>query len=436
MRVTSEQVHASWSQLVVLIALSLLMQFAWEVSRVGLAGQFMLSGLPGALFYVPVLLFAAWALSSLASQPQQTLFLAITFNAILFVIDASYSVVYFVADKAAFSALGHYWRYYSFFIAVAWFAFVAGLAAIRLLPITQSRRLAALLLAAALLWIPLSRVPLNQTVWAKPYDEQAAAEKRRRLEALGGEDVFYLQPKLLERELASLKPGRKGKVELYFVGVAGDAEQDVFMKEVQYVDRLFKKRFNTEGRSVMLINNPQTATESPIASGTSLQLVLNHIGKTMNADEDILFLFLTSHGSQDHKFALEFWPINFRNIDPGRLRVMLDQSGIKRRVIVVSSCYSGAYVDALKNEDTLVITASAPDKTSFGCSNEAEFTYFGKAYFDEALNKTDSFINAFELAKPVIAAREKKEDFTASDPRIFIGEKIRGPLEALAQSIR
>ena len=64
---------------------------------------------------------------------------------------------------------------------------------------------------------------------------------------------------------------------------------------------------------------------------------------------------------------------------------MLDDAGIRNRVIVVSSCYSGTFVDALRDDDTLVMTASAKDRNSFGCSNEADFTYFGKAYFDEAL---------------------------------------------------
>ena len=36
---------------------------------------------------------------------------------------------------------------------------------------------------------------------------------------------------------------------------------------------------------------------------------------------------------------------------------------------------------------------------SFGCGNDADFTYFGKACFDEALRRTDSFSDAFEMAR-------------------------------------
>jgi len=156
----------------------------------------------------------------------------------------------------------------------------------------------------------------------------------------------------------------------------------------------------------------------------------------MDRDEDVLFLFLTSHGSQEHRFSLEFWPVSFNAFDPKTLRQLLDDSGIKRRVIVVSSCYSGGFIDPLKDENSLVITASAANRNSFGCSNEADFTYFGKAYFDQALRETYSFIEAFEKAKPLIAEREKKENYDGSEPQIFIGENIGRPLAELEKRLK
>jgi hypothetical protein len=82
-----------------------------------------------------------------------------------------------------------------------------------------------------------------------------------------------------------------------------------------------------------------------------------------------------------------------------------------------------------------VISASAVDKNSFGCSNEADWTYFGKAYFDEALRKTHSFVDAFEAAKPVIAEREKTEGYVASEPQIALGESIKPKLLKLTQQL-
>ena len=67
-----------------------------------------------------------------------------------------------------------------------------------------------------------------------------------------------------------------------------------------------------------MINNPRTTLQSPIASVTSLQRTLIRVGRLMNRDEDILFLYLTSHGSDDHRFALEFWPLRLRDLEPAR----------------------------------------------------------------------------------------------------------------------
>jgi hypothetical protein len=118
---------------------------------------------------------------------------------------------------------------------------------------------------------------------------------------------------------------------------------------------------------------------------------------------------------------MQFYPLQLADLAPIDVRRMLDDAGIRYRVVVVSACYSGGFVESLKDDDTLVVTASAPDRNSFGCSNEADFTYVGKAYFDEALRSTDSFIEAFDLAVPRIAAREQQR-LRPSNPQIFVGE--------------
>src|SRR5439155_23169578 len=222
-----------------------------------------------------------------------------------------------------------------------WLVLAASVTAARMFTLTVARRCIAALIVAAVLGLPLSAIPLDGTLWAPPDDEDEVSGDRGQA-ALAAEDAFYVQPKLLERELAALRRGRKGVIDLYFVGVAGDANQDVFMKEVNAVSQLFRERFDTAGRSVRLINNPSAVSEAPIASGTSLGMALKRIAEVMDPD-DIVFLFLTSHGSREHRFSLAFWPMAFDVLDPPRLRRLLDESGIKRRVVVVSACYAGGF---------------------------------------------------------------------------------------------
>jgi hypothetical protein len=291
------------------------------------------------------------------------------------------------------------------------------------------RRLGVVASALVLLALPLGGLYRDRTLWHPPYDEEAQARGSRA--GVADEEAFYEQPRVLERELNAVQPGRKGVIDVFFVGVAGYGSQDVFMREVDSVARLFRERFGAEGRTIRLVNNPKTALDTPIASITSLRESLRRVAAVMDPDEDVLVLFLTSHGSEDQRFSLELWPLRLRSLTPAALRAALDESGIRNRVVVVSACYSGGFVDALRDDNTLVITAAAAHRNSFGCTNEAQWTYFGRAYFDEALRKTHSFAKAFEMAKPVIAEREKKESFDPSEPQMAMGAGIAAKLAKL-----
>ena len=238
------------------------------------------------------------------------------------------------------------------------------------------------------------------------------------------EGVIALQPRILGQALAALEPPQSSQINLYFVGFAGSSTQDVFMKEVKAVATQFKQRFDTTGHSIVLINNRATVREDPIATRGSLAHVLHRIGTMIDPRRDIVFLYLSSHGSPDHELSVSFPPLSLSDIDPHDLRRMLDAAGIKRRVIVISACYSGGFIEPLKTDDSLIITAAAANRPSFGCSNQADYTYFGRAYFHDALRQTNSFAAAFRLAQPMIAARERREGYQPSNPQMFEGTNI------------
>jgi hypothetical protein len=425
----------SWSLLVTLVCAVLLPAFAIGLMRWGPRASFSPSSLPGVLFGVPVSMLAAWTLARLAGRTDETLRLLTAFLSLAIPIELTASI-FGPAIGARVAAFGVRWseaRLPDRFAAL-WVALASVVAAVRMLRVPARRWLPATLLGLAVVGLPLGVVYREDALWEPAFDASRAAELQRLATALREEDVFYLQPKLLEQQLGALQRGRPGIVDLYFVGVAGYAEQDVFMKEVHSVARLFAERFDTNGRSLMLINNPATVRETPVASPTSLRLALQRVGEVMDRDEDILFLFITSHGSKDHRTSFDFSPMHFTTLDPGRLKEMLDAADIRRRVVVVSTCYSGAFVDALKDDRTLVISASAPDRNSFGCSNEADFTFFGKAYFDEALRNTYSFVEAFDIAKETIAARERNVHYAGSEPMMSAGAEIRVTLDRFVQS--
>ena len=239
------------------------------------------------------------------------------------------------------------------------------------------------------------------------------------------EALLYQQARLLEQNLDALQPQRPKVADLYFVGFAGYGWQDVFMKEVNTVRTLFDSRFDTRGHSMVLINNAKTLNTTPIASTTALQAALKRVGRLLDPDEDVLFLFVTSHGSDDPAYvSIDQDGLDLTQLTPARLKAALAATPIKWKVIVVSACYSGGFIPALRDDNTLVITASSADRNSFGCSARNSMTDFGRAYFAEALNQTTSFTAAFELAKKRIAAREKAEKLTPSLPQMAMGKNF------------
>jgi hypothetical protein len=250
------------------------------------------------------------------------------------------------------------------------------------------------------------------------------------LPAITDESVFHSQPGLLERALAGLADERPGVADLYFIGFGGDASQDVFMKELQLAQALFDSRFDTRGRSLALINNRKSLRDTPVATTTNLALAIQGVARKINRKEDVVFIFITSHGSEDHQLSVLLEPMEFDQLDPALLREQLAKAGIEWRIIVISACYSGGFIPPLKNEKSLIITAADADHPSFGCEADAELTYFGRAFFAEELAQTHSLAKAFDRAVVSIGTREREKGFDASHPQIEMGSQMK---EKLAQ---
>lgn len=252
---------------------------------------------------------------------------------------------------------------------------------------------------------------------------------------LNQERVYYAQPVLVEAATRGLLRGRPGVTDLYFVGFGGYGSEDVFMKEVRFAQDVFDRNFGTQGRSVALINNAATVDDVPLATVSNLKQVLKHIGRIMNRDDDVLFLFMTSHGSEKHELTVSLRSFRLNDITPAELKGALDEAQIKWRVLMISACYSGGFIEPLKDEHTLIATASAPDKQSFGCGSESEFTYFGKAVLDEQLKAERHLPTAFQKASESIKAREMAEGKDHSEPGLFVGSAIAPKLRDLEQRL-
>ncbi|GMV28794.1 MAG: hypothetical protein AMXMBFR59_09190 [Rhodanobacteraceae bacterium] len=234
------------------------------------------------------------------------------------------------------------------------------------------------------------------------------------------ERVFYDQYRLVDEALASLRPQTPGRTDLYVVAFAGDGDEDVFRNEAEYVERLFSERYDARGRVVVLQNSPATVDTRPLATWTNLELVLDGLleNDRFDPDEDILLLFMTSHGDEDHNLYVGMGAMPLDWIAADDLSHIVNARPFRWRVSIISACYSGGFLDGLKNSTSMVITAARADRTSFGCGADSEVTYFGRAFFVDGLNQTDTFRGAFEIARQLITEREAADEQTPSEPQI------------------
>ena len=378
--------------------------------RVGFAGEIDYAALLVYLATVPLVLAAALLVALVYGAQQRLLAIAIALTASDSVFElAGLALPYLAALLGGLGVL-------TTFLLLGWIWAVA-VRAVAVSAGTQRPQLyQGIFVVCAMMAIAFLLYPQTE-VWQPPQEEEDAAP-------LADERLFHLQGELIERSLASIQPGRAGVREQYFVGFAPDASEEVFVRELRYVKHLFDERFGTAGRSIALASSNNALEELPIASVTNLARALERVGRVMNSDEDVLVLYITAHGDREHRISAWQPPLELAPLTPTALARMLHDSGIKWRVVVVSACYSGGFVEPLRDDNTIVITAAAPDRTSFGCEAGRDFTYFGEAFFRDALAKTASFTEAFEIARKIVTQREAEERLPASQPQISVGRSI------------
>jgi hypothetical protein len=416
----------SIGQYVALVLTSFGFWLAAGVLHAGFPGTIDFGSLTVALAEIPILLGACLLAARLFREAQ----LAIAFAVLLVATDPIFEVVGLAVQFATgLDAIGDYaGTANSLFI-------VWGLAVL----VRTQYVLTGWRGRASVLALGLFAIVFAVLMWAFPRTELWTTARVDPADAsrprLTQEEIFHRQGRLLDERLAALRPERPGVVDLYFVGVAGDSQQDTFYSELVSIKELLDERFDTAGRSIALVNNPATLTEYPLATVSNLRDTLAHLGSTINPEEDIVLLHLTTHGSPDYRLAFDLPPLELAPLTPSALARMLADSGIKWKVIVISACFSGGFIEPLKDATTIVITAADAFHSSFGCEYDSDYTWFSEALYDEALRETFSFVEAFEMAKEAVSDREREEGYQASNPQMFVGEAMKKKLLALEKRL-
>ena len=245
--------------------------------------------------------------------------------------------------------------------------------------------------------------------------------------------AMLAEQRRLDAALAALQPERKEMVDAYVLSVALDSDP-VFAREARESGRVLTRRYDAEGRSLVLAGpDGRGAPTLPAGSITSLTLALARIAELMDRRRDVLVLYVTSHGAPDAGIAYHDGDQGFGVLPPKRLAELLDGLGIRNRLLLLSACYSGAFVKRLMSDTTAILTAASATRSSFGCRAENDWTFFGDALVNHALRKPQPLADAAAEARRTIIGWERAGRLDPSMPQVTIGDAVAtwlAPLEA------
>jgi hypothetical protein len=272
-------------------------------------------------------------------------------------------------------------------------------------------------------FVPPDFDPRNANWWETVYAAHRA-EGRPRAGLSAGQiaHIEKTQPRLLQEQVAQLPPSHAGDTGIYTLAIAGWADQDVFIKELDGALDAIGSVLPIKGRTVRLINRRDTVSTVPLANASNFTAAVHAVAGVMDKDNDVFVLVMTSHGGQTG-FALQL-PGEVAELTPKQVAAALNGEGIKNRVVIVSACYAGIFVPPLANDNTIVITAADDKHTSFGCAPERDWTYFGDAFFHQSLHPGADLENAFDHARVLIHGWEMMDHAIPSNPQGVFGRAL------------
>ena len=231
------------------------------------------------------------------------------------------------------------------------------------------------------------------------------------------------QAAALGEALAALAPQRPGQQDVYVIAASlwGDP---VFEREATNSAAILTEHFGAGGRAIVLSAGGQGPRTLPPATPNSLSAAIGRVGALIDPEEDLVVLFVTSHGTPDGSAVFREANRMSGALRPAHLRDVLAQAGVRNRVVIVSACFSGAFIAPLMDDRTIVLTAATHDRTSFGCQPENDWTFFGDALFNQNLRNGGSILAAFDRAKVLIGQWERERNLTPpSNPQRFVGPR-------------
>lgn len=201
--------------------------------------------------------------------------------------------------------------------------------------------------------------------------------------------------------------------------VAGDHSIENFDNGREDLTNLFTKLGDLE--SIQLSSSKKYVSVQKGVASATYENIAKSFGqmKVSLKANDGCFIHMTSHGAKAQGFYLALSGI----LDPATFSSLVNQAcGSAPTVILISACYSGQFItEDLKGPNRVIMTAARPDRPSFGCSPDTEYTYWDGCLLEE-VPRSQTWVELYKNVNSCIAEKEAKLNVRPSEPQAFFGE--------------
>ena len=142
------------------------------------------------------------------------------------------------------------------------------------------------------------------------------------------------------------------------------------------------------------------------------------------APADLVLVYASTHGAPgllgNQENGVEAAPVTVDD-----LQQWLEPLRNHDTILILSACFSGSFIPALKEDHRIIFTAARADRTSFGCQAGADHTVFGEALLG-AIRPDTSLRAIIDRTRLAITAQERRMGVPApSLPQVSVGAAVK-----------
>ncbi|WP_299584846.1 C13 family peptidase [uncultured Microbulbifer sp.] len=258
------------------------------------------------------------------------------------------------------------------------------------------------------------------------FPNKAAWRAQKEIPAAQVETRLYSESERLTNAIHTLASQRPGVRDVYTLLVGGDGTSPVFARELNWVAERLDEAFDIDERVLRLSNGG--GYRFPLATRTSIQDGLNALDQLLDPQEDLLFVHIVSHGARNGDLTIAEGKMPLIDLSVADAKRWLDNLNAQYQWVVISACYSGQWIEPLSTPNRIVFTSAADDRTSFGCSDDSQRTWFSSALYGHALLQgIKDPENWFRAANKKVTEMEKEQGIKGnahSLPQHSVGENF------------